>query len=122
MMFIPEFEDSQQTETFFFNGQKYISTVFDGSGNTIKSRSLHTFALYFDGFTGDVVIQGDLSVQQSSSDSDWFDLTPDLVYDPNIRVNNETGVQGYVVQANVNWIRITYTKTAGEITKVLLRN
>lgn len=118
----PEFEDSQETTTFFNDGQKYVTTVFDGSGNTIKSRSLHTFALYFDGFTGDVNIQGDLSVQPSTNDNDWFDLTPDLVYDPNIRVNNETGVIGYVVQANVNWIRVTYKATAGKISKVLLRN
>ena len=118
----PEFEDSQETETFFNNGDNYVTTTFDGSGNTIKSRSLHTFALYFDGFTGDVAIQGDLSIQPSSNDNDWFDLTPDLMYDSNIRINNETGVQGYVVQANVNWIRISYTKTSGEIKKVLLRN
>jgi hypothetical protein len=118
----PEFEDSQETETFFNTNGNYVTTTFDGSGNTIKSRSLHTFALYFDGFTGDVAIQGDLSVQPSSNDNDWFDLTPDLMYDSNIRINNETGVQGYVVQANVNWIRISYTKSAGEIKKVLLRN
>lgn len=118
----PEFDDSQETETFFFDGSKYVTTTFDGSGNTIKSKSLHTFALYFDGFTGDVAIQGDLSVQPSTNDTDWFDLTPDLMYDPNIRINNETGVIGYVVQANVNWIRISFTKTAGELTKVLLRN
>lgn len=118
----PEFEDSQETTTFYDDGEKYVTTVFDGSGNTIKSRSLHTFALYFNGFTGDVSIQGDLSVQPSTNDNDWFDLTPDLMYDPNIRINNETGVQGYVVQANVNWIRISYTKTSGELTKVLLRN
>lgn len=118
----PEFEDSQETETFFNDGEKYVTTVFDGSGNTIKSRSLHTFALYYDGFTGDVNIQGDLSVQPSTNDEDWFDLTPDLMYDPNIRINNETGVQGYVVQANVNWIRVTHSGTAGTIKKVLLRN
>lgn len=118
----PEFEDSQETETFYNTDGNYVTTVFDGSGNTIKSKSLHTFALYFDGFTGDVAIQGDLSVQPSTNDNDWFDLTPDLMYDPGIRINNETGVIGYVVQANVNWIRISYTKSAGELTKVLLRN
>ena len=44
------------------------------------------------------------------------------MYDPNIRINNETGVQGYVVQANVTWIRVTHTGTSGTIKKVLLRN
>jgi len=44
------------------------------------------------------------------------------MYDSDITINNETGVQGYVIQANVNWIRIQYTATAGSITKVLLRN
>ena len=118
----PEFEESQETETFLFDGQKYVTTVFDGSANTIKSRSLHTVAIYYDGFTGVVNIQGDLSVQPSTNDDDWFDLTPNLLYDPNIIVNNETGVQGYVVRANVNWIRITYTTTGGSISKILLRN
>jgi hypothetical protein len=118
----PEFEPSQETSTFYFDGQRYTSSILDGAGDTIKSKSLHTFAIYYEGFTGEINIQGDLSVQPSSSDNDWFDMTPKLLYDPNIVVNNETGVQGYVIQANVNWIRITFTKTAGEIAKVVLRN
>ena len=118
----PEFEDSQETTTFFNDGSKFVTTTFDGSGNTVKSKSLHTVAIYYDGFTGTVNIQGDLSVQPSTNDNDWFDLTPALLYDPNIIVNNETGVQGYVVRANVNWIRITYTATSGSISKILLRN
>lgn len=118
----PEFEDSQETATFYFDGNTYTSSVFDGSGNTIKSKSVHTFALYFDNFTGVVHLQGDLSVQPSSAEDDWFDLTPRLMYDSDITINNETGVQGYVIQANVNWIRIQYTATSGSISKVLLRN
>lgn len=118
----PEFEDSQETSIFFYDGIKHISTVFDGSGNTIKSKSLHTIAIYYEGFTGTVTIQGDLSVQPSSSDYDWFDLTPRLLYDSSITVNNETGVQAYVVQANVNWLRVVYTNTTGSISKILLRN
>jgi phage terminase large subunit-like protein len=118
----PEFEDSQETSVFYFDGTNYTSSVLDGSGNTVKSKSVHTFALYFDNFTGVVHIQGDLSVQPSSAEDDWFDLTPRLMYDSDITINNETGVQGYVIQANVNWIRIQYTATAGSITKVLLRN
>ena len=46
-------------------------------------------------------------VQQTD---DWFDLTPRLMYDPDITINNETGVQGYVIQANVNWMRVTHLK------------
>ena len=119
----PEFENSQSSSTFWNDGTKYISTVFDGSGNTIKSKSLHTVALYFTGFTGVVKLEGDLSESPSSSDNDWFDLTPRLMYDPSITINNETGVQGYVIQANVNWLRVTYLATAtGTIDKVLLRN
>jgi hypothetical protein len=118
----PEFSDSQQTSTFYFDGNKHTSSVFDGSSNTVYSRSLHTIALYFEGFTGVVHVQGDLSVSPSNEDKDWFDLTPQLMYDGNITINNETGVQGYVVQANVNWLRIIYTATSGSITKVLVRN
>jgi phage terminase large subunit-like protein len=126
----PQFEDSQETTTFFpstfeENGEtivKYTTTTFDGSGNTVKSKSLHTIALYFDGMTGTVNIQGDLSVQPSLNDNDWFDLTPQLFYDNDITVNNETGVQAYMVNANVNWIRIRYTATSGSITKVMIRN
>ena len=45
------------------------------------------------------------------------------MYDPNITINNETGVQGYVIQANVNWLRVTYPNTAtGTIDKILVRN
>ena len=119
----PEFEDSQETATFFDDGTKLISTVFDGAGNTIKSKSLHTFALYYNGFTGVIKIEGDLSVQPSTSDSDWFDLTPRLMYDPDITINNETGVQGYVIQANVNWMRVSWLNTStGTVDKILMRN
>ena len=89
----PTFADSQSTTTFFNDGTKYISSVFDGAGDTIKSKSIHTFAVYYTGFTGVIKIQGDLSAVASSSDNDWFDLTPRLMYDPSITVNNETGVQ-----------------------------
>lgn len=78
--------------------------------DTIKSKSLHTFAVYYTGFTGVLKIEGDLSVQPSTTDSDWFDLTPELMYDPNITINNETGVQGYVIRSNVNWLRVTFAK------------
>ena len=119
----PTFSDSQQTITFFNDGTNFVSSVFDGAGDTIKSKSLHTFAVYYTGFTGVLKIQGDLSEQASSSDNDWFDLTPALMYDPSITINNETGVQGYVIQANVNWLRITYPNTAsGTVDKILLRN
>ena len=43
----PEFEDSQETATFFDDGTKLISTVFDGAGNTIKSKKL---PLYIEDF------------------------------------------------------------------------
>lgn len=117
----PTFKETQETSTFFDDGIKMISTVFDGAADTIKSRSLHTIAIYYNGFTGTVNIQGDLSEQPSSSDGDWFDLVPNLVYDKNIVVNNETGVQAYVVQANVNWLRVIYTGT-GNIDKIQVRN
>jgi len=119
----PEFENSQETATFFDDGAKLISTVFDGAGNTIKSKSIHTFAVYYNGFTGVIKIEGDLSVQPSTSDQDWFDLTPRLMYDPDITINNETGVQGYVIQANVNWMRVSHLNTAtGTVDKIMMRN
>ena len=119
----PEFSDSQSTSTFYDNGTRKISTIFDGAGDTIKSKSIHTFAVYYTGFTGVLKIEGDLSEVASSADTDWFDLTPRLMYDPNITINNETGVQGYVIQANVNWLRVSYLNTAtGTVDKILVRN
>jgi len=118
----PEFEESQQSSIFYYDGIKHISTVFDGAGNTIKSKSLHTIAIYYEGFTGNITVQGDLSIQPSSSDSDWFDLTPRLLYDSNITVSNETGVQAYVIQANVNWLRVVYTTATGTISNIMVRN
>ena len=102
---------------------EFISTIFDGAGDTIKSKSLHTFAVYYTGFTGVLKIEGDLSVQPSTTDSDWFDLTPELMYDPNITINNETGVQGYVIRSNVNWLRVTFPNTVtGTVDKIMMRN
>jgi phage terminase large subunit-like protein len=120
----PEFEDSQISATFFDDGTKWCSAVFDGSGSTIKSKSIHTIALYFTGFTGVIKIEGDLSPSSSpSDDSVWFDLTPRLMYDSSITISSETGVQGYVVQANVNWLRVSWPNTAtGTIDKILVRN
>ena len=118
----PEFEPSQESTSFFDDGNYFISTAFDGSGKTSKSKSIHTLALYFDGFTGTVEIQGDLSEQPSSTHDDWFLISPKLFSNPSITINNETGVQAFVLEANVNWIRVRYTATAGTIKKVLLRN
>lgn len=118
----PELEESQESETFFDDGEKMISVVFDGAGKNLKSRSLHTFALYYENFTGIVKIQGDLSIHPSNSDSDWFDLEPYLVYDREIVVNGETGTQAYVVNANVNWLRVIYYADTGSVTKVMVRN
>ena len=118
----PEFEPSQESNSFFDDGNYFISTAFKGSGSTQKSKSIHTLALYFDGFSGTVEIQGDLSEQPSSTHDDWFLISPKLFSNPSITINNETGVQAYVLESNVNWIRIRYTATAGTIKKVLLRN
>tara|TARA_B100000035_G_scaffold303876_1_gene302933 strand:- start:2221 stop:3021 length:801 start_codon:yes stop_codon:yes gene_type:complete len=118
----PEFEDSQSTETFFDDGTYFISTAFNGSASTSKSKSIHTLAIYYDGFTGTVEVQGDLSEQPSSSHDDWFLISPKLFSNPTITVNNESGVQALVLESNVNWIRIRYQATAGTIKKVLLRN
>ena len=118
----PEFEPSQVCENFFNDGTYFISTAFNGSGETSKSKSVHTIAMYFDNFSGTVEIQGDLSEQPSSSQSDWFLISPELFSNPTITVNNETGVQAFVLKSNVNWIRVRYTATSGSIKKVLLRN
>ena len=119
----PEFSNSQETSTFYNDGTNFKSTIFDGAGDTIKSKSMHTFAVYYTGFTGVIKIEGDLSEMASSSDDDWFDLTPRLMYDPSITINNETGVQGYVIQANVNWLRVSYANTStGSVSKILMRN
>ena len=66
----------QICENFFNDGTYFISTAFNGSGETSKSKSIHTLAMYFDNFTGTVEIQGDLSDQPSSSHSDWFLISP----------------------------------------------
>tara|TARA_B100001094_G_scaffold253149_1_gene251458 strand:- start:26848 stop:27645 length:798 start_codon:yes stop_codon:yes gene_type:complete len=118
----PEFVDSQESSTFFNDGSYFMSTAFDGSSSTSKSKSIHTVALYFDNFSGTVNLQGDLSEQPSSQHSDWFNINPKLFSNPDITVNNETGVQAFVLEANVNWIRVRYTATNGSIKKVLLRN
>ena len=77
--------------------------------------------MYFDNFTGSVEIQGDLSEQPSNTHDDWFLMSPELFSNTTITINNETGVQAFVLKANVNWIRVRYTATTGSIKKVLLR-
>jgi len=119
------------------NAQKGLCSLTIQTADTIMlPEGFYQFAMYtvengveqiiytdtYDNAKGTIEVVDDLSVQPSTNDEDWFDMTPDLMYDSDIRINNETGVIGYVVRANVNWIRITYTKTAGEISKVLLRN
>lgn len=127
----PEFEPSQSNMAWWNDGNKYISTVFDGCGENIKSKSLHTFAFYFDNYKGKIQIQGDLSEQASSQDFDWFPIsTNEVLYYSgapqfDITINEETGVQGLVIKANVNWLRVLHwpdPTNTGEITKILMRN
>ena len=99
----PEFEPSQVCENFFNDGfTLFLQHSMDQE--TSKSKSVHTIAMYFDNFTGTVEIQDDLSDQPSSSHSDGL-LSPELFSNPTITINNETGVQAFVLKANVNWIR-----------------
>ena len=50
----------------------YLSGIIDANSQLVTPQSLHTFDMYFDGYTGRVIIQG--SIDQGGNPQTWVDL------------------------------------------------
>jgi len=92
----------------------YVSEAISAEPALNGNEALHTSVLYSTGFTGDVTIQGTLSNQIDGSES-WVDINTTSYANPTQpQYVNFNGVYTY--------IRMKYTKTAGTVDKVLVRN
>lgn len=78
----------------------FLSSIIDASSNKSTSNTLHTFQFYFDGYEGEVTIQGNLDSQGATPrETTWSDV---LVFEPSADVvyKNITG--------KYNWFRIKH--------------
>lgn len=100
------------------NANISVSSAFYGNLHRNFHNAQHTAAIYPDGFTGTVLIQGSCltSVPHTEyPDNNWFDLSTLEFSD-----NNQATSSSFV--CNCNWIRFVITTDAGVINKVALRN
>ena len=107
---------SQGTPNGNYNGSstEFASTKVEGAGYYNRNSGLHTFTYTLSGFTGTIQLQG--SLEETPSESDWFELdtTPTYVLNSSTDTFN---VDGLFV-----WLRVKVTSfTAGTINKVLVR-
>lgn len=71
-------EPSQEIKEFKFNIQYdarddyYLSGIIDANSQTVVPQSLHTFQMFFTGYTGRVIVQG--SLDQGGNPQTWIDL------------------------------------------------
>ena len=89
----------------------YVSDLFDAKPQFNSNAGLHTFAFYFNNYTGSVTIQG--SLDNSTNPVEWVDIDSVNYNNSGITYHNVTGVW--------NNLRIKHNPSSGTIDKVLYR-
>lgn len=105
-----------------------ITSAIPASMQTGNTGGVHTIAAYLNNFTGKILIQG--STENGTPGSwDWFDIETHTF-------DHESGLRGYTVVANLNWIRVRVyndndqdpngsdplPQDVGEVTKLVFKN
>jgi hypothetical protein len=89
----------------------YVSGIIDASYNTSTPYSLHTFQLFFTGYTGDITLQASLDL--GGAPHIWFDVDT-------VTLTNET--QYYInATGKYKWFRFRHEPESGTFDKILYR-
>ena len=99
--------------------QRFISNVVDAAADKNYTTGLHTIAVYTNGFTGSVYVEG--SLQDNPVGSDFFPI-PIRGSNNFVTYTASTGIEPFNFKASVRKLRFYYTTTAGTVTKILVRN
>jgi len=97
----------------------FTTSAFFGNQDRNFSHALHSVAIYPNGYSGNITIQGSCIENTPNSDdssTDWFNIQS------NISLSASSSIYHKTFTMNTNWIRILHTPTSGTIDKILVRN
>lgn len=97
----------------------FVTSALAGNLEYNFPNAQHSIAIYMDGYTGNITIQGSCFINVPDNDessTDWFDIKELSVTDANTTIQYDNFI------VNCNWVRLVSEPTTGSITKVALRN
>lgn len=100
----------------------YISSLIDANPNTNFSKSLHTFQIFLDNYTGEMKIQGSLS--EGANPKIWSDLISEDDSSEIISLTNQSSPIYKNIVGKYNWFRIIHTPDSdntGSLDKIIYR-
>ena len=103
----------------------FTSGSFEGNQHKNFRDATHTIGLYSTTFTGNVFVEGSLSLQAPSSDDSNWASVPVVNNLERIPMANVSGPTNYSFIGNFNYLRFKYspgTGNSGTFSKILLRN
>ena len=119
---LPKARETQTASTFTQAGSYFYSSNLKGSSERNLTARNHTIAVYTTGYTGDFEVQGNLDTTPSVNNDDWFTVDVQGQGTNAISFTTETGVNPFFFVTSAPHLRIRFTKSAGSVDKVLLRN
>ena len=89
----------------------FTSTLIEADYETTRSQSTHTFALYLNGYTGNVKLEA--SLDDSADPSNWTELNSFDFTDQGLLYHNTIG--------KWKWFRFVHTPVSGTLDKIIYR-
>lgn len=105
------------------DGQKLVSSAFDGPQHFKKENSLFSVGVYASNWTGNLIIQGTMDTSINGATL-WADLKPQDTSSAVLPYNGFTGIDPFNYYAGVRWLRVIKQQSpsnAGTLDKVLIR-
>lgn len=115
-----EFIQKGNTETGD-DANSFVSSALFGNLDRNFVSAQHTLALFAEGYTGQVIVQGSCMTSTPNSEdtsSNWFNVETLDIADPQTTGN----VVHTTFNVNCNWVRIVSYPESGSISKLQLRN
>jgi len=112
---LPEPRETSIVEDFLFNyeGSEYVGSIVSADPGISSSGSLHTVAFYPNQMSGQIRVEASLG--NTSQNAQWVTLDT-------ITVNTSDQLFYKNYNGVYSWFRFVYTKTAGTLDKILVRN
>lgn len=103
------------TDDFTPISGRLVSGALAGAATSGNQTGQHSLMLRFNDFSGEVLIQGSLVRQPSSTAMDWFDVRKETF-------SRKTGNHHMAFEGNLIWVRISVKKDDGTIDLIQFRN
>lgn len=100
----------------------YTSSIIDANPNTTFAKSLHTFQIFLDNYSGEIKIQG--SISEGANPKIWSDLTSEDDSSSAISLTNQSQPIYKNIKGKFNWFRLIHTPSTdnlGSLDKIIYR-